>query len=192
MNIMFIRRVSVKNILLFILSSIVVVLILVLASKKIRTIENYFMLEKTDMGVILSIWDKQDMEICSVKYMGDVKIIKISEDTLLVINGKGDWRQYTFINIATGEISDTFNDVSAWNEQKVVYAIYENDAIKIVVQDIYDKDKYYMEVVRDFPIVAVPHYVIKSAKFIRNRKIILEYYVGEDWNEKKETINLKV
>ena len=110
MNIMFIRRVSVKNILLFILSSIVVVLILVLASKKIRTIENYFMLEKTDMGVILSIWDKQDMEICSVKYMGDVKIIKISEDTLLVINGKGDWRQYTFINIATGEISDTFNE----------------------------------------------------------------------------------
>lgn len=192
MNILFIRRVGVKNILLFLLSSIVVVLILVLASKKNRTTENYFMIEKTDMGVILSIWDRKDMEICSVKYMGDVKIIKISEDTLLAINGKGDWRQYTFINIPTGEISDTFNDVSAWNEQKVVYAIYENNAIKIVVQDIYDKDKYYMEIVRDFPIVAVPHCVIKSAKFIRNRKIILEYYVGEDWNERKETINLKV
>ncbi len=118
------------------------------------------------------------------------QVQKIDEDTYLIIRGKGDWKTYTFLNKDLGLISKPFDDISAWNMDKVVYATYEDDILKIVVQDIYDVNKYYKEILRDYAPFAVPHHIIEEAEFIGDSQLRLKYLQGENGEAVEEIIDL--
>ncbi len=72
----------------------------------------------------------------------------------------------------------------------MVYGIYEDEQLKIVIRDIYDKDKVYKEVIDTFPNVAVGSYIIKDAQIIDEHSVDLTYYVGDAWEEKEEVVVL--
>ena len=79
------------------------------------------------------------------KYIGirDGYICKLQMIIPLISNiiiGKGDRHTYTFINVKTSSVSKEFDDISAWNSRKTAYALYKDGVIKIIVQDICDKD----------------------------------------------------
>lgn len=117
-------------------------------------------------------------------------IMQVDKDTILIRTGKGDSRITKFINGKTNRVSDNFENISAYNGQLVVYGIYEDEQLKIVIRDIYDKDKVYKEVIDTFPNVAVGSYIIKDAQIIDEHSVDLTYYVGDEWKEKEEVILL--
>ena len=128
--------------------------------------------------------------IYNEKYQVEPTIMSVSDDTLLIIRGRGDWHVYTFINVATGMVSEEFDDVSAWNSEMIVYAVLEDGIRKIVIRDIFNKDDYYMEIERDFSPMAIPHHIIKRAVFLDDTKLVLQYHFGENLEIKEETIIL--
>jgi len=117
-------------------------------------------------------------------------IKEVGDDMLTLTIGQGDWHITRFINVKEGTISEGFGNVEAYDSNKVVYPIYEDGTIKIVIQDIYDKDKYYREVIRDYAPVAVPKSMIIDIKFLDDLSLLLKYYSGEGWKEVSETIEL--
>lgn len=96
----------------------------------------------------------------------------------MVTIGFGDAWTTKFINGKTNRISDSFVNISAYNEELVVYGIYEDGQLKIIIRNIYDKEAAYEEVVDEFPNVAVGSYIIKDAQIIDNHSVHLTYYVN--------------
>lgn len=130
--------------------------------------------------------------IFNKEYIGEPIVQIINDDTFLVIRGKGDWHVYTFINADKGIVSKNYDDISTYNQSKVVYATLEDGyGIKIIVQDIFDEAKYYMEIERDYAPMAVPQHVIIDTEFIDNTHLMLEYYTGENLEVTKEIIDLQ-
>lgn len=153
----------------------------------------YYTCEETEEDYIyaVNIWDKNGNLLHNGEYY-DPYIKNIYEHIIFLVIGKGDYRLCTFFNVETGEISEAFDTVSAWNEEKVVYAIWEKDTglYKIIVQDIFDKEKYYREILRDYSKTAIPHFIITDAEFISGSQLKLEYLVGENQEVVQEVIDL--
>lgn len=119
----------------------------------------------------------------------------IYDDTILVKKGRGDAHLYTFINVSDSLVSEDFPDIEAWNREKVTYVTFKDGKMKLIVQDIYDKEKYYVEIERDFDeSKAVGHYLVTKATFLNDSQLFIEYYSnpeeGERWESKQEIIDL--
>lgn len=114
----------------------------------------YSIEEQGDM-YFLSISDNQGKKIYENQYYAYPIVLKVGKNTIRIVTGKGDCRQSQFINGKTGSISDYFENVSGYNEKLVVYAIYEEGNLKIIIRDIYNKDESYKEIIDEFPNVAV-------------------------------------
>lgn len=147
-------------------------------------------LEETGDTYGLTVNDRRGNVIFDERYGAEPIIGTISDDTLLIICGKGDWHVYTFVNVDMGLVSEEFNDVSAWNSKMVVYAVFRDGTYQIIVQGIYDKNNYYMEIERNFSAMAVPHYIIKEAVFLDDSTLKLKYLCGKDMEIKEEIIRL--
>ena len=89
-----------------------------------------------------------------------------------------------------GNVSEKFVNVMAYNSDKVVYPAYKDGDMKIIVQDIFDPNKYYYEIIRDYAPDAIGTSMIISAEFLSDTSLYLEYYKGEEWEEVKEIIDL--
>lgn len=149
-----------------------------------------YSVEKVDDTYNVSIYNKWGKKIYENVYELEPSIIQVGKDTILIRIGRGDSWITKFINGKTNRISDSFENISAYNEQLVVYGIYEDEQLKIVIRDIYDKDKVYKEVIDTFPNVAVGSYIIKDAQIIDEHSVRLTYYVGDEWEEKEKLIQL--
>ena len=117
-------------------------------------------------------------------------VTKIGKHTVMITVGRGDSTSFKFINGKTGKISENFDNISTYNEQLVVYGIYESGKLKIVIRDIYDKDIFYKEITDTFPNVAVGSYIIKHAEITNDGLVHITYFTGDDWKEKDELIIL--
>lgn len=153
----------------------------------------YSIKEQGDNMYFLSVSDNQGKIIYENQYNAYPVVLKVGKNTIRIVTGKGDCRLSQFINGKTGSISDYFENVSACNEKLVVYAIYEEGNLKIIIRYIYNKDKSYKEIIDEFPHVAVGWYAIKDARVINDHLVYLNYYLGDDlvlnnWKEKKRFI----
>lgn len=129
--------------------------------------------------------------IISEQYYHMCPIVQeIGKDEIAVTIGRGDYWGTRFINVRDGRVSEQFEMV-AYSDDKVVYPKFENGVMKIVVQDRFDKNKYYYEIIRDYAPVAVGKYMIIDVEFINETTLCLQYFSGEEWEEVKETINLR-
>ena len=138
----------------------------------------------------VSVNNKWGKRIYEHVYELEPIIIQVDKDTILIRTGRGDSWTNKFINGKTNRISDSFENISAYDGQLVVYGIYEDEQLKIVIRDIYDKEKVYKEVIDTFPNVAVGSYIIKDAQIIDGNSVHLTYYVGNKWEEKEKVIRL--
>lgn len=153
-------------------------------------ISHLYQMEEADGDYKLTIRNRGGNIIFNEQY-GAEPIVQIVDDaTLLIICGRGSWHICTFVNVDTGLVSEGFDDISAWNSEMVVYAIWQDGTYKIVVQDIYNKSDYYMEIERDFYPAAAPQYIIKEAAFLDDSTLKVKYY-GENLETKEEIFDLK-
>lgn len=149
-----------------------------------------YTVEKEDDNFIVSIFNAHGEKIFEEQYRVWPNISKIGKNTVMITVGKGDWHQSKFINGKTGRISDWLDDVRECSEQLVVYGTYEDNTLKIIIRDIYDKDKTYKEIIDSFPQVAVGAYLIKDAQILNDHLVYLRYYIDDDWNEKGKFVFL--
>lgn len=172
-------------ILIIIICCLVLFVLLKFAHNKIS-----YNVERINDNYIVSIFNNRGKKIYEDIYRGEPIISKIGENTIMVTIGFGDSWTTKFINGKTNRISDSFENISAYNEELVVYGIYEDGQLKIIIRDIYDKEAAYKEVIDVFPNVAVGSYIIKDAQIIDNHSVHLTYYVGSNWEEKEILIFL--
>lgn len=159
--------------------------ILKLAPNKMK----YSIIKKNDNYTVLVSNGEGEM-VYKDFYNLEPVISKVGKNTIMITVGKGDLKVSKFVNGKTGRVSDTFENVSAFSEKLVVYGIFESGKLKIVIRDIYDKEKTYKEIIDTFPNVAVGSYIIKDAKIISNHLVYLNYYVN-DGQEKKKIVIVK-
>ena len=154
-------------------------------------ISHLYQIEEADEDYKLTIRSRGGNIIFNEQYGAEPIVQIVDDDTLLIICGKGDWHICTFVNVDTGLVSEGFDDISAWNSEMVVYAVWQDGTYKVVVQDIYNKSDYYMEIERDFSPMAVPHFIIKEATFLDDSTLEMKYYCGENFEIKGEIIDLQ-
>ena len=147
-----------------------------------------YTVEKIDGTYNVSVNNRWGKRIYENAYGVGPIIMQVDKDTLLIRTGRGDSWITKFVNGKTNRVSDNFENISAYNGQLVVYGIYEDEQLKIVIRDIYDEDKVYKEVIDTFPNVAVGSYIIKDAQIIDEHSVDLTYYVGDEWEEKEEVV----
>lgn len=147
--------------------------------------------EKSQNGYVVSITDIHGKLLYEDLYQLEPIISEIGKDTVMVTAGKGDSIAYKFINRKSGKISYSYENISTYNEQLVVYGIYENAKLKIVIRDIYDEDIVYKEITDQFPSVAVGSYIIKDAEIVSDNLVHITYYIGDNWKEKEVFVNLQ-
>lgn len=147
----------------------------------------YSIKEQGDNMYFLSVSDNQGEIIYENQYYAGPIVSKVGKNTIKIVSGLGDGRQYRFINGKTGSISNYFEGVCGCNEKLVVYATYNEGSIKVIIEDIY-KDEVYKEIIDDFIPTAVPSYAIKDVQIINNHLVYLRYYVGDSaiWREREE------
>jgi len=61
---------------------------------------------------------------------------------------------------------------------------------KLIISDIFDKALYFKEIERNFSETVPPSSAIISAKFVNSNELQIDYYVGKDFTEKSEIIDL--
>ena len=149
-----------------------------------------YSVEEVNDKYVVSITNNYGKTIYENTYNAYPIILQVGENTVSVTIGAGDYWTTMFINGKTNRISDYFENISACSEQLVVYGIYEDGELKIVIRDIYDKEKVYKEIIDTFPVVAVGSYLIKEAQIIDDHTVHLTYYVNNDWEEKEELVLL--
>lgn len=148
-----------------------------------------YKVDKQDDNYFVQIMDSQGEIIYENLYMLEPVVEKIGENTVVVTVGRGDQWNTVFVNGQTGEVSETFGNVCAYNENIVVYGIYDGQ-LKIIIRDVYDTGNLYKEIIDNFPSVAVGSYLIKDAKVISDNFVYLNYYVSSDVAEDESTAKL--
>lgn len=115
----------------------------------------------------------------------------IGKNTLTLTLLAGNWYVTKFINVKDGRMSDYFGDVVAYSSDKVVYPIFEQGTMKIIVQDIYNRDNYYLEIIRDYITAATGREIISDVYFLDDETLYLTYFSGENYDKISEIIDLR-
>lgn len=114
----------------------------------------------------------------------------ISSDILRRHNGGGNVSQYKYFNLNDNLVSQIYDNPSLVENGKIVYMTYEDDKIKLIISDLFDKSKFYKEYNRDFSPVAAPYNALVDAKFIDSSKLQITYLSGSNRKQVTEIINL--
>lgn len=105
--------------------------------------------------------------------------------------GGGNISQYQFFDIEKGLVSQIYENPGLIDDGKIVYMVFENNKIKLIVRDLFDKSKLYKEYERDFSPVAAAYNDLIKAEFIDSNKLQVTYLSGENFIEVTEILDLK-
>lgn len=167
------------------------IIIVIFCGVKRDISDTYLIKEKENYNYEVIIKQYNGKVIISEEYHALYPIVDVvGKDVLTLTLGRGDCWITRFINVKEGTVSEGFDNIVTYNAEKVVYPTYEDGVMKIIVQDIFDKEQYYLEIVREYAPVAVGRYMIVDAEFLDDDALYLEYYRGEEWEEVCEIIDL--
>ncbi len=137
------------------------------------------------------IKDKHDNIILSDKGISrEPKVNVINEDLLSISvqTGTGISARWTiYCNINNGKVSDTYYSVLGDYDAKIVFVNYDNGMHSVVIQDVFDKEKYFKEIMlEDASKVTDP--VIDFVKL--DDKIRIVYLSGDNFLETERIIEM--
>lgn len=190
--IMWNRKNMKKKIILLICVIFIGAIIIVFCRMKYDISNTYIVNEKEDYNYEVIIKQYNGKVIISEEYNHTWPTVQeIGKDMIaLRVSGGLSCLVTRFINVKNGNISEKFVNVMAYNSDKVVYPAYKDGDMKIIVQDIFDPNKYYYEIIRDYAPDAIGTSMVISTEFLSDTSLYLEYYKGEEWEEMKEIIDL--
>ena len=153
----------------------------------IDSIKSYYHIIKDKKGYTVKFYNKNKKVVYKVDYPKEPYIEAIDKDILQIGISLGSPNSYVFFfNTKTSEVSDTYNNPILIKNGKII--IVQND--KLIVSDLFNKSKYYQEIVRDFSKTAVPSNSIISADFTNTKSLSISYLKGNDMIETQEVIEL--
>lgn len=181
-----------KKIILLACVVFIVVIIVIFCRMKYDISNTYAVNETEEYNYEVIIKQYNGKVIFSEEYYHTQPIIEVIGKDMIMLGVSGGSPHWItrFINVKDGNVSEEFGNVETYNSDKVVYPAYKDGAMKIIVQDIFDKNKYYFEIIRDYAPVAVGTAMIIDVEFLDDTTLCLEYYSGEEWEEVREIINL--
>jgi len=120
-------------------------------------------------------------------------LLKYITDNLLEIGAPAGTGviNYRYYSLSENKFSEYFEIPSLVENGVIVYMSGAVSDIKLIVQDIFDKDKLYKEFKRDFWQVSTPSMTLIDVKFLSEDEIQVIYFSGEDQVEQTEIISLK-
>jgi len=109
-------------------------------------------------------------------------IESVDEDILHISLSAGtNVRQEWFVNRKTEERSETFQNVCAIQGEKIAFMELDDESSYcLVIRDIFDENKLYLEVKQDFAPLAIPDLIIENAEFTEESSLKITYLKGED------------
>lgn len=125
-------------------------------------------------------------------------LVRAISDTILEIQlsvGNPGPKYNYYYNTKENLISDEFSCAVLCEDKLIIYYIdvsEDNDASKLIIRDIFDKDIFYKEIERDFKEMSFnPTNAIVSLDIIDNESAVLEYYTENGaWEKVVEIIDL--
>ncbi len=159
-----------------------------LSRAEIENFKKYYSLSlDKDENYTIKLYDSEGKLVDELSNPKEPSIHFLTNKVMQIIIYYGNPFYYTyFYNIENREISQAYDTPVLAQDDKIVYI----DGKKLIVKDIFDKDKYYKEIERNFTETVPPSSAISNAKFISDHELKIKYYEGEKYNQKKETIDL--
>lgn len=147
------------------------------------TLNSQYLLKKNVNGYEVILYDKKNNEVRKIVYPIEPWIKEVTNNILEIGVSTGAPSTYVFYyNKDTAKMSDTyFNSILFGNK----YIAYMESTEKIILSDIFDEGILYKEVEENFTKCLNP---IINIEVLDNDNILLEYYAGENFEEKSELI----
>lgn len=95
-----------------------------------------------------------------------------------------------YYHVKKNQFSDGYEEPIAVSKDKVAYMMLVKDKIKLVVRDIFDKNKYYQEFALDFALSPFPGDVLDEAEFLSAKELKVSYFAGDDYEERTKVLSL--
>ena len=136
----------------------------------------------------VTLYDKSGNKIDSWIYPKEPWVKEVNENILEIGISVGTPARYTFyFDKESCQISDTyFNPILFGNK----YIAYMENCEELILTDIFNEGILYKKIVRDFTQSANPIDAVTIIEMMDDEKILLEYFEGDDFAERKEIISL--
>lgn len=159
-----------------------------LNTEEIENFKKYYSLSlDKDENYIIKLFDNEGKLVDDLTNPKEPSIHLLTNNVMQIIIYYGSPFYYTyFYNIENGNISQAYDTPVLAKGNKIVYI----DRKKLIVKDIFDEEKYYKEIERNFTETVPPSSAISKANFISDHELKINYYEGKNYNKKKETLDL--
>ena len=149
-----------------------------------------YTIEMNGANYIISVYDDNGSILLQEELVAEPTIEHISPEIVRLSNGKGDswWDQ--FVDVKNALVSPVYYNVSLVYDENIVYMALIDGSIKLVIRNMFDENRYYKEVVREFSVVAVPSSALVDAKLMPDHILRITYLSGEQYEERTEDIIL--
>lgn len=151
-------------------------------------LEEFYSIYKNEDGIYtVKLFDKNKKVVDETTVPKEPHINKLENEIIQVTISYGSPFCTTyFYDTKANLISQAYDTPVFIDKGKIVLV----QSKKLIISDIFDKALYFKEIERNFSETVPPSSAIISAKFVNSNELQIDYYVGKDFTEKSEIIDL--
>ncbi len=190
-----------KKLLIVVFSILLVVLITLGSYEIVKTpqlttkydVSDYYKKVKEANGKYTVVfYDDNNKTIKTMSFPVEPYVRTIENNVIGVSVSVGSPANYEFFyKPKTKQFSNTFFNLTLASQGKVVYMKYKQGTkIRLIISDIFDKEVFYQEIIKDFSPTAITSNDLQKTKFIGKDKLYIEYLQGKNYTVKKGIIDL--
>lgn len=146
------------------------------------------------IGYTYTLYDSYENVVFEQTVVKEPSIKYITDDVLEIRTSHGTSAQScTYFDLRTNKLSESCWNPSYVDGSIVAYMHYDENrepSTFLVVRDIFDSSKKYIEFDMNFSSMAVPSFAIKNIKLIDENTMEITYFSGENETEKTSRINI--
>ena len=136
----------------------------------------------------LTLFSEQGEEIFSERYPVEPRFKEINKGVIEIALNTGSSSTYVFFfDKKKGKVSDIFFTPILFGDNYI--AFMKNEVL--VLTDMFEQERLYIEISRDFSKVANPISAVINIALIDANAISLKYYKGSDFDEVSEIITMR-
>lgn len=144
--------------------------------------------QETKDGYTITLYDKQNNIIDTTIVPEEPIINQLTDNIFEIAQSCGSPARYSFYyDIQNCKISDVFFNPIIIENKYIAY--FENN--ELIISDLFHEGKFYKKIKRDYTKTADPISAVIGITLEDEKRLIIEYYQGEDYIKKTEIIELE-
>lgn len=151
--------------------------------------ERYFKVTKDkDKGYTVTVFDEEKHIVAKFRHIKEPRVTMVNEDILrvsVIYSGKTE-PSYEYYDRRNERMSNMYDNVLEERGDQVIYA----DGNRLIIRNMFDKNAYYKELVRDFAPVTPPRKALLEVEWEKPDRIVVKYLAGEERKVISEEIDL--